>query len=486
MLFRKVPALLLDEPMTTFSKSSAPAGRRNGLRLAAALLAILGAFLVARHQKPRLDARAPVVRTEMPKVKSSEEILTEIPAVKDGSASGDAVVEAVARTRKNPEKAKSWVTLGEVLAQRLRDTTDQRYYDFAEGAYREALRIEPADADAMSGMAWVTGGRHVFDQSVEWAHKALAIAPDSADSFAMLGDAALELGDYDGALEAYQKMMDLRPDLSSWSRGAYLLWITGEANQGMTLMAKAIAAGGPFAENTAWCRAKLATMHLHAGAFAAAAQVLEPSLRGKSKNPHVLLAAAQLAVATRNFEVAKQYYQLLMEKGPNHEALAGLGDLCAVAGDAAGAERYYLQVEELHAAHLASGVHDHLQMAKFFADHDRNPVEAVRLAEQHKLSRNVMEADMLAWVYFKNGDQPRAIEAIKRALSKNTPDGEIHYHAGMIAAKAGDLKSARKHLQLAMAMNPDFSLLQAPIAARELENLSTGKTAAADAEGGAR
>jgi Flp pilus assembly protein TadD len=116
-----------------------------------------------------------------------------------------------------------------------------------------------------------------------------------------------------------------------------------------------------------------------------------------------------------------------------------------------------------------------MQMARFYADHDRNLVQALRMAEQQKLTENVIEADVLAWVYFKNGDQPRAIEAIKRALSQGTPDPEIHYHAGMIAAAAGDHLSARKHLIQALGLNPRFHPIQAPIAARTLERITSGK-----------
>jgi tetratricopeptide (TPR) repeat protein len=456
---------------------SPPPGR-NGLKVAAVLACLTGAYFAAayfKHAPERKDVAAVVAS---PQGATAEEILASIPAAKDGSASQAAVLEGVDKVRKAPDKVKNWVVLGDVLAQRLRDTADQTYYDFSEKAYLHALQLQPDCADAMSGMAWVTGGRHVFDASMDWAHKALAIAPGSADSYAMLGDAHLELGDYEAAFDDYQKMMDLRPDLSSWSRGAYLLWITGDELKAVSLMEKAIRAGGPFAENTAWCRAKLATMHLHEGATDAAAQVLEPSLREHSKNPHVLLAAAQVAVASKDFDVAEAYYKMLMEKAPNHDALAGLGDICAFKGDKEGAEKYYVQVEELHATHLASGVHDHAQMARFLADHDRNLIEAVRLAEQHKLTQNVLEADVLAWVYFKNGDMPQAIEAMKRALSRKTPDAAMHYHAGMIAAAAGDTGSARRHLQTALGMDPQFSLLQSPIAQRKLESLSAASQSA--------
>ena len=469
-----VPAFLHTQVMISPLIAPTPTPvRRGNVKITAIVLCIATAFALAFILKPRGTVDRPY-GSAAPTI---DDILASIPQSQGDSASEKGVIEAVARVRNKPTEPHSWVSLGDTLAQRLRDSSDQTYFECAEKVYLQALRLDPKWADAMNGMAWVTGGRHRFPESIEWANKALKIAPDSADAHGILGDAAVEMGDYDLATDYYQKMMDLRPDLSSWSRGGYLLWLTGDSPKAIQLMEQAIRAGAPFAENSIWCRAKLATMHLHAGDLSAAAGILEPSLRVQSRNPQILLAAARLAVASRDFEVAEKYFRMLLEKGPNHDALVGLGDLRAIKDDKAGAESFYVQVDALHAAHQASGVHDHVQMAKFLADHDRNLIEALRLAEQHKLTRNVIEADVLAWVYLKNGDNTRAIEAIKRALAHNTPDAEIHYHAGMIAAAAGDIEAATRHLQKAIAMNPEFSLLQARAARRALEKIGTRETA---------
>ena len=216
------------------------------------------------------------------------------------------------------------------------------------------------------------------------------------------------------------------------------------------------------------------------GALLPAAQVLEPALAADSQNTHILLAAARIAAARDDMESATRHYSRILESGKNHDALAGLGDIAAAAGRKDEAEKFYLEVETLHSSHATTGVHDHMAMAKFFADHDRNPVEALRLAEQAKLTKNVQEADILAWVYLKNGDTASAVAAMKRALSRGTPDAELRYHAGMIAAAAGDRVSAQKHLQAALNFNSRFSLLQAPVAVKTLDSLGSQTTAAAD------
>ena len=459
--------------------------RRLALR-ATALLLCIGASLAAavvmkKSSAGRDTASTPPVTREVEKTPA--QILSEIPSIATGTLTDQAITKAIGKLHGKSDEAALWVNLGDALAQKLRDTNDPRYYAHAEAVYRQALKLDSKNVEALTGMAWVTGGRHEFDQSIAWADKAIAIEPAAVAARGIIGDAALELGDYEKAFDHYQAMMDLRPDLSSWSRGAYLLWLTGDKTKAVWLMDKAIKSGAPFAENVAWCRAKLAMMHFNDGALVPAQQVLDPVLKSSPHNLHVLLAAGKIAAARQDIPAAIRFYEAVLEGGPNHDALVALGDLHAAAGESKLAEDFYAKVESLHAAHLAGGVHDHMQMARFYADHDRNLVEALRLAEQHKLTKNVIEADSLAWVYFKNGDQPRAIEAIKRALSQGTPDPELHYHAGMIAEAAGDHLSARRHLIQAIGLNPRFNPIQAPIAARTLEGISAPKstdTAASD------
>ena len=465
----------------TSSTLPEPGPRRNALtvfRIAAVAVAIGVAFAAAIYQRKA----APHAATA-PAVLTAEQTLAQLPAITGDTATHRALGAALAKLREKNDDPVRWVNLGDVFAQLQRDTADEIFYAHAETAYQCALRLKPGSTDALSGMAWVTGGRHQFDRSREWAGRALALDPGDAAACGILGDAALELGDYEAAYTHYQKMMDLKPDLSSWSRGAHLLYLTGDAKKGMWLMEKAIKAGGPFAENTAWCRAKLAMMIFNQGAYPSAAQALEPPLKAGTKNTHVLLAAGRIAAAREDMEASEKYFRTVLEAGPNHDALVALGDLRAAAGNAEEAEKFYAQVEALEAAQTARAGHGHMAMAKFYADHNRKPIEALRMAEARKLTRNVNEADTLAWVYFKNGDQPRAIEAIKRALSQKTQDAEIHFHAGMIAAKFGDRVSAQNHLQTALTLSPRFSILQAPVAAQTLDQLGSTKPAEIVADG---
>lgn len=396
------------------------------------------------------------------------------------TASGRARKAAQEKVQSTPGNHSLWTALGDAIAREFRDTADESLYAHAENIYLRALGLNPSDIQALCGMAWVTGGRHEFPQSIEWAQRALTMDAQCADALGILGDAQLALGDMDQAAETYQRMMDSRPDLSSWSRGAHLLWMTGDKAKALWLMEKSIRAGGPYAENTDWCRAQLATMLFHDGALVPALQTLEPALAAGSRNRQVLLAAARILAAQGKHDQAKQHLTRLLESGPQHDALVLLGDLHAVTGNSPEAERCYAEVEKLlekhRSTHANGGSHGHLAMAKFYADHDRNLPEAMRLAEPSMETRNPAEADIVAWVCHKNGRQKEAIALMKRALKHGTPDPSIRYHAGMIAAAAGDKSAAQRRLQEALSMNPQFDLIQAPLAKEALE--STGAVTA--------
>ena len=460
--------------MQPFSpKTIHPSPWRSGLNAVLLIVGLTAGFIVfSRRGEPvhvgtASKPEAAAVAAAVP-VLSAEEVLQSLPVVAEPSQFGEVLEKSVSEVRRLPASAPVWTNLGDVLAQGQRDTADVAYFGHAEKAYQFALGLDAKGVDAMAGLAWVFGGRHQFDLSILWAEKALGLEPEHLAAHGIIGDAAVERGDYETAFTHYQKMMDLRPDLSSLSRGAHLLWLTGQQTRAVMLMGQAIASGGPYAENVAWCRARLAMMHFHDGAIEAAAGALRPALENGSRNVHVLLAAGRIAAARAEYETAVMHYEAAHAAVPSIEALAALGDIFAVRGDAASAEKYYARVEELHRSHRETGVHDHLEMARFYADHDRSLAEGLRLALEHGQTGNPFEADALAWLYFKNGDQVKAIEWIKVALKANLPDAAVHYHAGCIAAAAGDRVAAENHLQQALSKNPHFSFLLASDATRRL------------------
>ena len=411
----------------------------------------------------------------------SRDVLAPIPKVKaDGKTAVDSVIErAMEKAERNGEDARMWALLGDALMQKARETADAGYYGHAERAYRRALTLKPRQVDAILGMAWVSSGRHEFEQSIAWANKAIALDSRNHLAYGLLGDAAVEMGDYDAAFEHYQKMLDLRPDISSYSRGAHLLYLTGDLRKARWLMQKAIEVGALYAENTLWCRAQLALIYLCDGNLLAAEQLLEAVRAKAPKNYHLLAASGRVKTARKDYPGAIADYLQAAAIAPQHDVLVALGDLYRLTGDTAESDKHYALVESIHQVNKSNGVRGDAQLAQFYADHDKNLAEALSMAEEeYKTRKNVFVADTLAWCYYKNGRYAEAKRASQKALHKHTPEASFLFHAGMIDAKLGDPASAQRNLYQALSLNPNFSPIFAPVAVDTIQKLGSSPPAA--------
>jgi tetratricopeptide (TPR) repeat protein len=396
-----------------------------------------------------------------------------LPAQPARTTSDDEIHKASEVARSHPTDA-AWSRLGDAFMQKARETMDLSYYGRAEAAYRNSLALNPSYANALVGVAWVLSGRHEFEQSIEWANKALKVEPNRADAYGLLGDAATEMGDYDTAFEHYQKMLDLKPDIASYSRAAHLLFITGGFKKATLLMSKAIGSGGAYPENRAWCIAQMALLDFAQGAYVPAEQMLTEGLKESPNNYHLLAAMGKVKAALKDFLAAIEYYKRAQAIVPQHEVVVALGDLYTLEGRTDDANRQYALVDVVRQLNKANGIIGDLQMAQFLADHDRDLAEALQIAEtEYKTRPTVYGADTLAWCYYKNGRISEARKYSLKALSQNTPEAMFSYHRGLILAEAGDIGEARKALYQALSQNPYFDPIRAVGAMKMVQELGS-------------
>ena len=441
------------------------------LLVAPVVVALAGIGLVRS-----LSAKAPANVTAAPVAPVA------VPAPKTNGASptDKEIAKWQAKADANAKDKRALTNLGDALMQKGRETADASYYSLAEHSYRQAIAVDPKFVDALDGMAWIASGRHEFEQSIDWAKKAIAIEPSDNTAYGMLGDAHLEMGDTNAAYDDYQKMLDLRPDAASYSRGAHLLFVTGDVNKAVLLMAKAAQTGSPYAENTAWFRAQLALMLFNNGNLVAAQNTVEATYQQNPKNYWVLFAMGKVRAAKKDYPAAIDFYKQAVAIAPQHDALAALGDLYRLTGNKDAAAQQDALIESIHKVQKANGVRGDSQIAKFYADQNKNLPEALALAqEEYKTRKNVVVTDTLAWCEYKNGLNAAAQEHIKLALHQKTPDAAILFHAGMIALQANDKTNAQFYLMRALSLNPNFSPVYAPVAVKYYDLLGKGKLASA-------
>jgi Flp pilus assembly protein TadD len=108
-------------------------------------------------------------------------------------------------------------------------------------------------------------------------------------------------------------------------------------------------------------------------------------------------------------------------------------------------------------------------LALIYADQGRNLDRALELVQEElKVRNDIYTHDALAWVLFQRKDYVHAEESARVALQLATPEPSFYYHAGRIAAARGKPDEARKLLNRARELNPNFDLRAAPLVAAAL------------------
>jgi tetratricopeptide (TPR) repeat protein len=376
------------------------------------------------------------------------------------------------RLKQNPDDQRAYVLLGAAYLQKVRETGDPTYYGKTEEALTRALDLQSDDFAAMIQMGALALSRHQFHEALIWGEKARAISPGTALIYGVIGDAQIELGQYDAALDTFQTMVDLRPDLSSYSRASYVRELHGDIPGAIEAMQRAVQAGGSNAENTNWARVQLGYLYLNSGDVVEAEAQFNEALAFYPGYVHAIAGLGRVRAAQGKTDEAIKLLNQAVGIIPMPDFVITLGDLYQTTGQQKAASQQYKLVTTIEKLYRANGVDSDLEIALFNADHDQNLNETLALARKAYVNRpSIYGADVLAWTLYKTGNYTEAQKYSEDALRLGTKDALKLFHAGMIALKLDDKTKAQGYLEQALTINPHFSILYANVARKTLETL---------------
>lgn len=207
--------------------------------------------------------------------------------------------ENLNRVRKDPKDWEALINLSEVYIQEARVVGEStHYYDAALKVLDRVLAAKQSNPDfdfrAYSNKASVLLSLHQFQMAAETVQNAIAISPYAAVTYGILVDANVELGKYEEAVAASDKMVSIRPDLRSYSRVSYLRQIHGDNKGAIEAMNLATEAGYPGAESTEWARVTLGDLLLNVGALPQAQTVYQTALNNRTKYPYAEIGLAKV------------------------------------------------------------------------------------------------------------------------------------------------------------------------------------------------
>lgn len=369
--------------------------------------------------------------------------------------------------KEDPSDTKSALALAALFVQEARVTGNYSYYDLAAMKQVDhVLQQEPKNFQALVFKALIQLSQHHFSDGLVTATMAQQINPYNAFVHGILVDANVELGNYKEAVAQADKMMSIRPDLTSYSRVSYLREIHGDLPGAIEAMKMAVDAGAPGADGTEWTRVQLAHLYENKGALKSAALHYETALEERPGYAPALAGLGHIAMAQKDYATAIQYYQqadsLVTDFSVKEEMVdvyrlngeKGKGDAlanaivttmreAAVAAQKDPAAGHYTD-KELAYAYLKIGDGDHaLEHA---------------LAEYNRRPGNIDVNETVAWVYYKQGKYADALPYLAKALSTNCKSPTLLCHAGLVYAKAGQKGKAKAVLTEALKNDPAIAI----------------------------
>jgi tetratricopeptide (TPR) repeat protein len=372
------------------------------------------------------------------------------------------------RLAERPDDGDAVVRLAQVLIRIQRVDSDPAAVIKAEQQLRAFLARMPDHYEAQRALGPVLLSQHRFRDALREAHRARAVDPRDDWNYGVIGDAHLELGEYDDAFAAFDRMGALRPGPAAYARVAYGLELKGDLDGAIEQMR--MAADGTSAhdaEGQAWHYAQLGNLLLQKGRLGDARREFERAAFTFPDHPDAASGLARVKLAERDFSGALLMYARIFHRTPSPELAFVIGDLHAWLQQPDEAEGMYVEGERLEREGWANEEPQPQALARFLAERGRKIPEAIALAEGAAAKRrDVHTMDALAWAYFKGGRVDDAYRASEAALRTGTRDARILRHAAAILLRRGDGVGARALLDRAAAPLPEVSLVDAELLSR--------------------
>ncbi len=379
------------------------------------------------------------------------------------------VTQLQTKLRSNPSDVSALDSLGLAYQQRARETGDPTYYTKSGEALHRALSFAPRDLIATSGLGSLALSRHRFREALMLGRRARAISPTTARNYGVIGDALVELGRYQAAFKTFDTMAAMQPGLSSYARVAHARQLLGDVPGAIAAMTLAADAAQGQGEADAWTHVQLGLIYLSVGKYRAAATQDRQALFVFPDYALALDALARAEAGLGRYRAALRYEQEAVNRIPLPQYVTTLGDLYAVTGRPGLARKQYELIGVIQRLLVANGVKTDLETALFNVDHGIRLHASLALARLAWYERPSIDGnDVLAWALERTGHCGEALRFSKRALGLGTLDALKYFHRGMIEGCLGHRAEQRVWLGRALRLSPEFSILWAPVARREL------------------
>jgi tetratricopeptide (TPR) repeat protein len=430
----------------------------------AAVVLLFGGVLSGSHAVDPLRAAIAAAKPAAAKQDALSRLLA-------GLSTGDTagyVGKLERRVAAHPRDGDALALLGLAYQQRARETGDPTFYKLSGKALQRASSAGGPLPLIVQGQASLANTRHRFVTGLRLAQEAISLDPDNGSALGALGDALLNLGRYREAFAAYDRMALLAPGIASYTRVANARELLGRPGAAAAADRLALQTDSTVPEHVAWTMVQLGNVYFNMGRLDRAATSYRRALARLPGYVHAEAGLARVEASEGRYGPAIARLRRVVQVLPIPAYVIMLGDVLHVSGQEHEARREYALVGAIERLFAANGVRTELQTAVFDLDHRRNVADALARAQTAYASApGIYSEDALAWGLFRAGRCDAAKAHSARALRLGTRDALLLFHRAMIERCLG-APSARSWFKRALAINPHFSFLWAPVARKAL------------------
>jgi tetratricopeptide (TPR) repeat protein len=335
--------------------------------------------------------------------------------------------------------------LGWTFVKKARLSFDPGFYKLAEQCAACMETRGSTGPEMLLLRAHALQSLHRFADAETAARKLVTLREFPFD-YGVLGDILIDQGKLREGAAAYQKMVDLRPDLQSYARAAHVRWLTGDLSGAIELMNLATGAASPNdPEAAAWAFTRLALYQLQRRATRQALESCAAALALDNDYAPALLARGRVLLVTNQVVAAVSEFQRAARLNPLPEYQWVLADALIATGNRDLAAEVESQI-------IARSTEDPRTLSLYLATRRHDVDRAVELAQEELNNRkDVFTHDAVAWAFAAAGRNSEALDHVNLALSEGTADARLYFHAGVIAALNKQHNQARRWLKEADA-----------------------------------
>ncbi|HEY8297181.1 MAG TPA: tetratricopeptide repeat protein [Candidatus Baltobacteraceae bacterium] len=380
--------------------------------------------------------------------------------------------------RRDPQDQITSRMLALQYLQRFREQGDVGDIERAQAMAERSIRLQPQGNTAgQMGLASALLDYHKFRAAIGHEQDAIDGEPFNQNAIAQKASLLMELGHYRDAGRILARTPP-GPENPTWeSIQARYDELTGRMNEARALIARAERRVDQNyyepAYDRSWYHMRGAQLAFETGDNAAAEKEFATSLALFPNNYMALLWEARYYRSRKEWQKSldaatkgANLYPLPQLLGYKADAQRGLGDTKGAAQTDAliRAEQRLFNVQ---------GINDRL-LANYYAQRRIYLGDAVRFAKLDYRQRGdeIYSDDTMGWVLATTGKWAEARTYAERAVRFNTQDADVQYHAGIVAMHTGHAAEAKRRLEYALKLNPQFDPFDAADARAQLAKRS--------------